>query len=179
MKKVGVFSTLILLFLSNLTSAQQPVATPALPDTSRMTFNQISQQMNLFVYPTNGQNNQQQKVDEFQCYLWAVEQSGVDPLNLPKVEVTQQSGPTGGAVRGAARGAAAGAAIGAVAGDAGRGAAIGATAGAISGRRQGQHAQAQSNQQARDQAAAQEQETMNRFRTAFTVCMTGRGYTIK
>ena len=62
---------------------------------------------------------------------WAVEQSGIDPLNLPKVEAAPvQSGPTGGAVKGAAKGAAAGAAIGAIAGDAGKGAAIGATAGA-------------------------------------------------
>ena len=91
--------------------AQVP-ATQVLPDTAKMTYNQISQSLKLFVYPSNGQTQQQQKEDEFECYKWAMEQSGVDPLNLPKVEAEVQSGPTGGAVRGAARGAAAGAAWG-------------------------------------------------------------------
>src|SRR5512133_197812 len=129
------------------TSQTVPV-TQQMPDTSKMTYNQISKAMNLYVYPSKKQSQSQQKKDEFACYQWAVEQSGIDPLNLPKVEAAPvKSGPTGGAVRGAARGAAAGAAIGAIAGDAGKGAAIGATAGAMAGRRQGQQAQAQANQQ--------------------------------
>jgi len=136
---------LIIIFLvagMNQVIAQVPT-TQALPDTSKMTYNQISQTGNLVVFPANNQSNQQQKEDEFDCYLWAMEQTGIDPLNLPKVEVEVQSGPTGGAVRGAAGGAAAGAAIGAIAGDAGEGAAIGATVGAIRGRRAGKQAQAQ------------------------------------
>jgi hypothetical protein len=51
-----------------------------------MTYNQISQLMKLHVYPAKGQSKQQQKEDELECYKWAVEQSGIDPLNLPKVE---------------------------------------------------------------------------------------------
>ena len=66
----------------------------------------------MVVFPAKEQNQQQQKEDEFTCYLWAMEQTGIDPLNLPKIEAEVQSGPTGGAVRGAARGAAAGAAGG-------------------------------------------------------------------
>ena len=158
--------------------AQVP-ATQVLPDTAKMTYNQISQSLKLFVYPSNGQTQQQQKEDEFECYKWAMEQSGVDPLNLPKVEAEVQSGPTGGAVRGAARGAAAGAAIGAITGDAGEGAAIGATAGGMRGVRKGRQAQAQQNEQAQANATATEEEIKNTFIKAFSVCIEGKGYTIK
>jgi hypothetical protein len=157
----------------------QNATPPALPDTSKMTYNQISQGLKLFVYPSKGQSKQQQKVDEFECYKWAVEQSGIDPLNLPKVEAQVQTGPTGGAIKGAAKGAAAGAAIGAIAGDAGEGAAIGAIAGGLAGRRQGQQAQAQQNQQAQANASAAEQEMKDTFKKAFSVCIEGKGYTIK
>ncbi len=158
--------------------AQVP-ETQALPDTSKMTYNQISQSLGLFLYPTKGQSHQQQKKDEFECYKWAMEQSGIDPLNLPKIEAEVQSGPTGGAVRGAARGAAAGAAIGAITGDAGEGAAIGATAGGMRGMRKGRQAQAQQNQQSQANAAAAEDELKNTFIKAFSVCIEGKGYTVK
>ncbi|MDH4092580.1 MAG: glycine zipper domain-containing protein [Cyclobacteriaceae bacterium] len=154
--------------------------TPALPDTSRMTYNQISGQMKLYVFPSKGQSKNKQKQDEFACYQWAVEQSGIDPLNLPKIEAAPvQSGPTGGAVVGAAKGAAAGVAIGAIAGDAGKGAAIGAVAGGLAGRRAGRQMQAQQNQQAQADVAAQEQAMKDSFQKAFTVCIEGKGYTIK
>lgn len=170
----------LFLSLAHAGMAQQPAAVPSLPDTSRMAFNEISKKAGLYVYPSKGQSQNQQKKDEFECYQWAVQQSGVDPLNPPKVEAApQQTGPTGGAVVGAAKGAAAGAAIGAIAGDAGKGAAIGATAGALRGHQQGKQAQAQANQQAQAQAAAQEQALKDSFKKAFTVCMEGRGYTIK
>ena len=130
-----LFSTAVILVFTHSAFAQ---TTPTLPDTSKMTYNQMSQGLKLYVYPAKGQSQQQQKEDEFECYKWAMEQSGVDPLNLPKVEAAPvQSGPTGGAVVGAAKGAAAGAAIGAITGDAGQGAAVGAAAGAMAGRRAG------------------------------------------
>jgi len=175
-KILGLF--LIMLFGAVQVKAQVPT-TQVLPDTSQMTYNQISQSLELFLFPTNGQSQQQQKVDEFECYKWAMEQTGIDPLNLPKVEAEIQTGPTGGAVRGAARGAAAGAAIGAITGDAGEGAAIGATAGAMRGRRAGKQAQAQQNQQSQANAAAAEEETKNTFRKAFSACIEGKGYTVK
>jgi outer membrane lipoprotein SlyB len=168
--------TVIMLVMGQMVLAQAP---PTIPDTTKMTYNQISSGLKLYVFPAKGQSKQQQKKDEFECYQWAQEQSGIDPLNLPKVEAPVQTGPTGGAVVGAAKGAAAGAAIGAIAGDAGKGAAIGATAGAMAGRRQGKQAQAQQNQQAQAQATASEQEMINSFKKAFSVCMEGKGYTIK
>ena len=187
MKPSALFKTLIpfllpavLLVACQAMLAQTVPTTQVLPDTAKMTYNQISQSMKLYVYPAKGQSKQQQKVDEFECYKWAVEQSGIDPLNLPKVEAAPvQSGPTGGAVKGAAKGAAAGAAIGAIAGDAGKGAAIGAAAGAMGGRKQGKQAQAQQNQKAQSDAAAKEQAMKDSYNKAFSVCIEGKGYTIK
>lgn len=170
----------LLLIVSQTVVAQQQLPAPALPDTSKMTYNQISQAMQLYVYPSKGQSKQKQKEDEFECYKWAVEQSGIDPLNLPKMEAPEkQTGPTGGLVVGAAKGAAAGAAIGAIAGDAGKGAAIGAVAGGLAGRRQGKMAQEQANQKAEADAAAKEQAMRDSFKKAFMVCIEGKGYTIK
>jgi len=175
----GITLTLIIVTFSMSLIAQE-AAPPALPDTSKMTYNQISQGLKLFVYPSKGQSKQQQKVDEFECYKWGVEQSGIDPLNLPKVEAAPaQTGPTGGAVKGAAKGAAAGAAIGAITGDAGEGAAVGAVVGGLAGRRQGKQAQAQQNQQSQANAAATEQAMKDSFKKAFSVCIEGKGYTIK
>ena len=174
----GLLFTVLFLGFVQTALAQTPV-TQQLPDTAQMTYNQISQSCNLFVYPSQGQSQQQQKKDEFECYQWAMEQSGVDPLNLPKVEAEVQSGPTGGAVKGAAKGALAGAAIGAIAGDAGKGAAIGAAAGGMGGASRGRRGQAQQNQQAQASAAATEDDIKNTFIKAFSVCIEGKGYTIK
>ena len=170
----------IILVIGQSVVAQTVPTTQLLPDTAKMTYNQISQQMKLYVYPAKGQSKQQQKEDEFECYQWAVEQSGIDPLNLPKVEAAPvASGPTGGAIKGAARGAAAGAAIGAIAGDAGKGAAIGAAAGGMKGMSKGKQAQGQQNQQAQASAAASEQAMKDSYVKAFSVCIEGKGYTIK
>ena len=169
----------VILMSSSQTVLAQGVA-PALPDTSKMTYNEISQAMKKYVFPAKDQSKQKQKEDEFECYKWAVEQSGIDPLNLPKVEAAPvQSGPTGAAVGGAARGAAAGLAIGAIAGDAGKGAAIGAVAGGLAGRRAGKQAQAQQNQQAQANVKKSEQEMKDSYMKAFSVCIEGKGYTIK
>ncbi len=63
----------------------------------------LSKKLGLFIFPANGQTKEQQEKDEFDCYKWAVEQSGVDPISPPKVEAEKvETGPDGGAVRGAA-----------------------------------------------------------------------------
>jgi hypothetical protein len=176
----GILFPVVLLVLGNSVLAQNVPVTQQMPDTAKMTYNQISQSCKLYVFPSKGQSHQQQKKDEFECYKWAMEQSGVDPLNLPKVQAAPtQSGPTGGAIVGGAKGAAAGAAIGAIAGDAGKGAAIGAVAGGLAGRRQGKQAQTQANQQNQANAAATEAQIKESFVKAFSVCIEGKGYTVK
>src|SRR5258705_8618074 len=81
-----------------------------------------------FVYPAKGQSPQQQKKDEGECHVWAVQQSKYDPANPPPAQAaakppTTATGTTPGAgVRGAARGAIVGEVVG---GDPGAGAAAG------------------------------------------------------
>jgi hypothetical protein len=172
-----IFLVMLMVLACQSIKAQQP---PSIPDTAKMTYNQISSGLKLYVYPAKGQNQQQQKADEFECYKWSMQQSGIDPLNLPKVEAAPvQSGPSGGAVKGAARGAAAGAAIGAITGDAGEGAAVGAVAGGVKGRRAGKQAQAQQNQKAQTDAANTEKAMKDSFIKGFSACLEGKGYTIK
>jgi hypothetical protein len=171
------FLPAIIVGFSQVALGQAP---PALPDTSKMTYNQISNGLKLIVFPAKGQNQQQQKADEFECYKWSMQQTGIDPLNLPKVQgAPVQSGPDGSAVVGAAKGAAAGVAIGAIAGDAGKGAAIGAVAGGLAGRRAGKQGQAQANQQAQADVASKEKEIKDTFIKGFSACLEGKGYSIK
>ena len=137
-----------------------------------------------YIYPSRGQSPQQEEIDKSQCYVWAVQQSGFDPAN-PQVAAapppSSPGAPQGGMLRGAAGGAALGAVGGAIGGNAGEGAAIGAGVGGLFGlvRRARFMEEQQQQQQARmaqqQGAAAQGRANYNR---AFSVCMTGRGYTV-
>ncbi len=130
-----------------------------------------------FVYPKKGQSKEQQQRDQYECHLWAVDQSGVDPMNPPQpAPATAQSGG-GEVVGGAARGALLGAIGGAIAGDAGKGAAIGAAVGGGGGmlRKRGRHKQ---QQQAQQQAVQQQQAGAQTYQRALGVCLEGRGYQV-
>jgi hypothetical protein len=158
-----------ILLLSAIGYAQTPA-----PATS------FAKSLGIYVFPAKDQDKATQEKDDAACYKWAVEQSGVDPINPPKVEAAKvDTSPDGTAVVGAAKGAAAGVAIGAIAGDAGKGAAIGAVVGGLAGRRAKKVGDAQE-QQANNQAAAKQQTAMtDSFKKAFTVCLEGKGYTVK
>ena len=136
--------------------------------------------LGLYVFPSGNQDQETQNTDEMTCYKWAKEQSGVDPMNPPKVEAAQvDRSMDGSAVKGAAGGAAAGAAVGAITGDAGDGAAIGAILGGIRGHRAKKARERQQQQANNVGAALTEQEYMNNFKKAFSACMEGKGYTVK
>ncbi len=132
----------------------------------------IAKSLGLYVFPSKNQNAKTQDADETACFKWAKEQTGYDPINPTKVEAKKvDRSVDGSAVRGAARGAAAG--------DAGEGAAIGAVVGGLRGRRAkvvGDQVEQQQNNQA---AAAKQKELMTNFNKAFSVCMEGKGYTVK
>jgi len=138
----------------------------------------------LIIYPNKGQNQQQLEKDKFECYSWAKQQTGFDPMEVPKATAPppKQEAQQGGLVRGAARGATVGVAAGAIAGDAGKGAAIGAASGALFGgmrRRDQRHRQEQAEQQwAQEQTAAYTQKR-NNYNRAYGACLEGRGYTVK
>jgi hypothetical protein len=109
-------SLFLMISVQTLTAQQAASAAPTMLDTSKIKYNSISNGCKLVAFPAKNQSQQKQKEDEYACYNWAKEQSGIDPLNLPKVEAPPpQTGPTGAAVGGAAKGAAAGVAIGAIA----------------------------------------------------------------
>lgn len=158
--------TLIFTFPTHAQTTQKPAS--------------IASGLGLYVFPSNSQDAATQEADESECYKWAQEQTGVDPMHPTKVKAEQvDKAPDGTAVVGAAGGAAAGAAIGAIAGDTGKGAAIGAVLGGLRGRRAkvvGDEMEQQKDNQA---AASQEKALLENYKKAFSACMEGKGYTVK
>jgi len=130
----------------------------------------------MFVYPEKGQTPEQQEQDEFACYKWAKEQTGIDPNQPP-----QTSGPPppkgGGAISGAMGGAALGAIGGAIAGDAGKGAAIGGAIGGTRGARLQRSAELEY-QRAQEEAKAKQSENYQTFNRAYSTCLGARGYKV-
>jgi predicted lipid-binding transport protein (Tim44 family) len=138
----------------------------------------------VFAYPNQGQSQEQQDKDNYECFAWAKQQSGFDPMKVPVAsapppqEQSQGPGMLGGAAVGAGAGAIGGAIVG---GKAGTGAAIGAATGGLLGGLKSSRTQ-KNNKQARSnwerQQAAQYQQGRNNYNRAYSACMSGRGYTI-
>jgi hypothetical protein len=141
----------------------------------------------LIVFPAKGQSQEQMEKDKYDCYSWAKQHTGFDPMQ-PQPAQTQATSaqtqqPSGERVRGAARGAAIGAVAGEIAhDDAGKGAAAGAAAGVMAGgmrTRDMKRQQAQAQEQASNQQQAEFAEMQNTYNRAFGACMEGKGYTVK
>jgi len=139
----------------------------------------------MIIFPANGQSNEQLEKDKFDCYQWAKQQSGFDPM-APQQTGTAPPSPqarSGGVVKGAARGALVGVTVGAITNNSkGRSAGAGAAAGAlIAGMRN--RDQAKQQQQAEEQRVQQEagQYAQNRdtYNRAYSACLEGKGYTVK
>ena len=139
----------------------------------------------LIIYPAKGQSQEQLDKDKYECYSWAKQQTGFDPMQQPKATEPPppQEAPKGGVVRGGARGAAVGAVVGGIAkDDAGKGAKTGAAAGAVVGgvRRRGQkRQQEQAEQQWAQQQAATYTKNRDGYNRAYGACLEGRGYSVK
>jgi hypothetical protein len=131
----------------------------------------------LFIYPAQGQNQDQQDLDEAQCRRFATERTGFDPRQTP-MAATARPATAGGTVRGGARGAVLGSAVGAIAGNAGRGAAIGAASGGMMGGMRRRDSQRQQQNWASQEAASYQRDRSD-FNRAFGVCLEGRGYTVR
>ncbi len=137
----------------------------------------ISSSLGVVPYPAKGQSATQQSQDEGECYAWAKQQTGVDPVAVANTPPPPAAPAVGGGerLRGAARGAVGGAAIGAIAGDTGKGAGIGAVAGTMAGgHRARQNSQAQTQQAQNAKSGAIQQ-----FNKAFGACLEGKGYVVK
>ena len=130
----------------------------------------------LIIYPAQGQSREQQKSDEGECYIWARDQTGIDPLAQGSAPAPSAQQSSGGAVGGAAKGAIIG---GIVDGSDGAktGAAVGVVGGAMRQNRKNRAA-AQQNQQNQQQAQATNDASKATFNKAYGVCLQGRGYTV-
>lgn len=138
----------------------------------------------VFVYPSNGQSPQQTDRDRYECHVWAVRQTGVDPsrpdANPYERVVVQPANPPGS---GTAVGAVTGAILGSIiAGpqNAGAGLLVGAASGAIVGSAADANAQQQAHmtQQQINQAQAAGRARADSYRRALGACLQGRGYTV-
>jgi hypothetical protein len=138
----------------------------------------------IFVYPANGQTPEQTDRDRYECHVWAVQQTGVDPSRADASPyervVIQPAAPAGsGTVAGAIGGAIIGSII-AGPRNAGAGLVLGGATGAIIGSAADANAQVQAQQtQAQiNQSAAAGRARADSYRRAIGACLQGRGYTV-
>lgn len=136
------------------------------------------------VYPAKGQDAKTMDRDKHECYNWAKEQTGFDPMQPPQTTAAAPPPQSGGESvgRSVVRGAAIGGLAGSMGGEFGKGAAVGAGAGLVGGGiRNRRQADAQKQQQAasQQQAANQYQSQRDGYNRAFGACMEGRGYSVK
>ena len=146
-------------------------------------FPLVAQAQDPFVYPNQGQSNDQMEQDKYQCYNWAKQQSGFDPMQVPTATSAPppQQSEGHGAVGGAARGALGGLAVGAIAGDKKKGAKIGAVSGGLVGGMRRNDAQKQNKkqrQQWENQQTSNYANQRNNYNRAYSACLGGRGYTV-
>lgn len=136
-----------------------------------------------FIYPQQGQDAQQIQKDKFECYGWATEQSGFDPMQRPTASSAppqQTQGPSTG--RSVVRGAAIGGLGGSIGGEFGKGAAAGAAVGLLGGGIRNKSHQTSQQQQQKEwaqQQAAEYNRNRDNYNRAFGACMEGRGYTVR
>jgi len=143
----------------------------------------------IYFYPNQGQSTEQQSRDHYECYNWAVEQTGLDPsvssiVPEQRVRVVPMPPPGQDTIAMSIAGAVLGALI-AGPRHAGGGALIGAASGAIAGA---------ASDISRQESARQMEEAYNNrnqgrdlhkekkalaFRRAMSACLEGRGYTVK
>ncbi len=143
----------------------------------------------LYAYPEKGQSAAQLDRDRYECYRWAMKQTGFDPAAAevpPHRRVRVVAGPPPGekVVAGAVTGAVLGAAV-SNPHHAGNGALIGAVAGTMVGavaasgdeaeRRRIDEAERRREQ---DRAAAVERKAES-YRRALGACLEGRGYRVR
>jgi hypothetical protein len=152
-------------------------------------FSGASVAQDMVVYPAQGQSNEQMEKDKFECYGWAKNQSGFDPMQMPTATApppSQEKKSVGGStVAGGVVGGAGGAVIGGIAGGkkgAKRGALIGGlTGGALGGMRSSsQNKQSDAKRRRWEQEQAnQYMQKRNLYNRNFAACMEGKGYSVK
>lgn len=139
----------------------------------------------MYFYPQQGQGEERQDRDRYECYRWAVRQTGVDPGMQPlrqapapePAPVTRSAGP---AVAGAATGAIVGGVVSSPR-NAGAGMVLGALFGGMLGAAAEEN-RAQAVERAQDARARRweaNQVPLRDFHRAIGACMEGRGYAVR
>ncbi len=137
-------------------------------------------------YPMRGQSERRIRQDRYECYLWAVRQSGYDPAaqtGAVETETLVVPDPPAGAATVA--GTVTGAAVGALVSGprhGGTGAAVGAVVGALAGASVDAEHQARADAaQARYAASVVEAESrrVEAYRRAISACLDARGYSVR
>lgn len=140
----------------------------------------------MYFYPERGQPAALQDRDRYECYRWAVRQTGTDPGMTPVRDVPpapyRRPGPPPGAdvVAGAATGAVIGAAVSGPR-HAGGNMVIGAIFGAMMGAAAGdaRNRAIEQDERRREDYAARANAPTENFRRAVAACMQGRGYAVQ
>ncbi len=141
----------------------------------------------LFVYPAKGQSKDQTEQDKYQCYQFAKDQTGFDPMARPTTSTPPpaKEKKTWGAGEGAVGGALLGAGIGALAGGK-SGAGTGALVGGVGGGAMGHMRRSDQKQREETRRRDWEQRETSRYargrdnyERAYAACLEGRGYTVR
>ena len=140
----------------------------------------------LYFYPQRNQSASQQDRDRYECYRWAVRQTGVDPGMQPLQRALEaEPAPVPRDGRGAAVGAVTGAMVGGAMSSprhAGTGMVLGALFGGLMGAA-AQESQAQAIEREqdayRDRHAVRQAQATEGFRRAMSACMVGRDYAVR
>lgn len=137
----------------------------------------------VYFYPARGQSAEEQDRDRYECYLWAMKQTGFDPSQpqlLPhqRIDVVASRAPG----ETTAAGAAAGALLGAILSPGSHraeGAIFGAATGAMVGAAAESARREETEQLQRRQRSERLEQQAANYRRAMTACLEGRGYTVR
>lgn len=151
--------------------------------------NNITAITQIYFYPNRGQSTEQQSRDHYECYNWAMEQTGFDPSTSSiepeqRVRVVPMPPPGQDTIAMSIAGAVLGSLIGGYH-HSGEGALIGAMGGAMAG----MISDASRAETARQMEEAYQNRNQGRdfhrekkalqFRRAMSACLEGRGYTVE
>ena len=134
----------------------------------------------LYIYAALGVCAEQQYLDKFECYNWAKNDTGFDPMALPTTSSAAPKGQkkSGGAITGALGGAV----LGGVIADSSKSAKRGAVSGGLIGgvrqsSKNSKTAQKRSDWERKE--SANYANNRNNYNRAYSACLEGRGYTVK
>jgi hypothetical protein len=188
-RRVFGFGFLLFLVVLTLSACYQKPYQVSRPASARVGPSPEMPSTQVYFYPKTGQTAEQQARDHYECYNWAMKQTGFDPgqSSIPRnqrVRVVPMPLPGHDTATLAIAGAVLGALIGGPR-HAAQGALIGAAGGALTGAasdvaRQESARQMEEayNEQDRRRSAQLADKTLE-FRRAMSACLEGSGYTVK